>query len=150
MGEVEGDLDFVSAYFLQKQRITMNNEHRGLYFSRHPPVSSVHTMPMCPVLCIVPTIWYLLCPGLISSHQQLCSNNLNNAVTQQCHVLLSTLLHSGLCKINCQVHPPRLHYRCLIVWLTFNYMYQDGLFQYLIIWVEAGAAHNTAAALLLQ
>ena len=25
-----------------------------------------------------------------------------------------------------------------MVWLTFNYMYQDGLFQYLIIWVEAG------------
>lgn len=25
MGEVEGELDFVSAYFLEKQRITMNN-----------------------------------------------------------------------------------------------------------------------------
>ena len=60
MGEVEGELDFVSAYFLQKQRITMNNEHHRLYFSRHPPVCSVYTMPMCPVPSIVYCTDYLV------------------------------------------------------------------------------------------
>ena len=53
MGEVEGELDFVSAYFLEKQRITMNNEHHRLYLQTPGSQCLVSTLCPCARYCVL-------------------------------------------------------------------------------------------------